>query len=176
MPSLKPLVLAAVLLLAPALAQADTPYVDVEKRLTADQRRATGLDTLTPDQLALLNRLLREQAEAEAATRPQPAPPAATAAAATTAPAEPERTHGPAQYIGLDDQPIVSRVKGAVGGWDEGTEFALENGQVWKVLKGRMELRETLQDPEIRVVPGVAGRWFLEVDEDLPKARVYRID
>jgi len=171
MPSLKPLVFAVLLLLAPALAHADTPYVDVEKRLTAEQRRATGLDTLTPEQLGLLNRLLREQTEAEIATRPQPAPATAAATAVET-----ERTRGPAQYIGLDDQPIVSRVKGPVSGWDEGTEFALENGQVWKVLKGHMKLREALQAPEVRVVPGVAGRWFLEVDEDLPKARVYRID
>ena len=171
MPSLKPLVFAVLLLLAPTLAQADTPYVDVEKRLTAEQRHATGLDTLTPEQLALLNRLLREQSEAEAATRPPPTP----ATTPVTA-AEPERARGPAQYIGLDDEPIVSRVKGAVSGWDEGTEFALENGQVWKVLKGHMKLRETLANPEVRVVPGVAGRWFLEVHEDLPKARVYRID
>lgn len=172
MPSLKPLILAA-LLLVPAVVRADAPYVDVEKRLTAEQRHATGLDTLTPEQLALLNRLLRGQAEAEAATRPTPA--TATATTATTAP-EPERSRGPAQYIGLDDEPIVSRVKGPVSGWEEGSEFALENGQVWKVLKGHMKLRETLVDPQVRVVPGVAGRWFLEVDEDLPKARVYRID
>lgn len=33
-----------------------------------------------------------------------------------------------------------------------------------------------MQDPEIVVVPGIAGRWFLQVDEDLPKTRVYRID
>lgn len=174
MRSLNPLVLAA-LLMVPGLVRADAPYVDLEQRLSAEQRKATGLDTLAPEQLALLNRLLREQAEAEAATRPTPAPSTATAAS-TTAAAEPDRSLGPSQYIGLDDEPIVSRVKGAVGGWDEGTEFALENGQVWKVLKGHMKLRETLQNPEIRVVPGVAGRWFLEVDEDLPKARVYRID
>jgi hypothetical protein len=33
-----------------------------------------------------------------------------------------------------------------------------------------------MHSPEIRVVPGLAGRWFLEVDADYPKARVYRID
>jgi hypothetical protein len=52
----------------------------------------------------------------------------------------------------------------------------LENGQQWKVLKGAMKLRKPLQAPEIVVVPGIAGRWFLQVDEDMPKARVYRID
>jgi len=25
------------------------------------------------------------------------------------------------------------------------------------------------------VVPGIAGRWFLQVDPDLPKARVFRV-
>jgi hypothetical protein len=54
--------------------------------------------------------------------------------------------------------------------------FALENGQQWKVLKGSMRLRKALQSPETVVVPDFAGRWFLQVDEDMPKARVYRID
>jgi hypothetical protein len=38
-----------------------------------------------------------------------------------------------------------------------------------------MTLRTALASPAIKVVPGIAGRWFLQVDEDLPKARVYRI-
>ena len=64
----------------------------------------------------------------------------------------------------------------AVGGWEPGTEFKLENGQTWKVLKGSMKLRKPMQAPEIIVVPGLMGRWFLKVHEDFPKARVYRID
>ena len=79
-------------------------------------------------------------------------------------------------FIGLDDQPIKSRVRGQVSGWEPGTVFALDNGQQWKVLKGNMKLPKTLDAPEIVVVPGIAGRWFLQVDEDMPKARVYRID
>lgn len=82
----------------------------------------------------------------------------------------------PKMSIGLDDAPIRSRIKGTVSGWEPGTEFVLENGQVWKVLKGSLRLRASLDAPGVLVVPGVAGRWFLQVDEDLPKARVYRID
>ncbi|KAF1708245.1 hypothetical protein CSC73_09860 [Pseudoxanthomonas sacheonensis] len=67
-------------------------------------------------------------------------------------------------------------MKGPVSGWEPGTVFELENGQTWKVLKGNMKLRKPFESPEIVVVPGIAGRWFLQVDEDLPKARVYRID
>jgi hypothetical protein len=39
-----------------------------------------------------------------------------------------------------------------------------------------MKLRKPYDAPDILLVPGIAGRWFLQVDEDLPKARVYRID
>lgn len=140
---------------APGAVMAQVPHVDIELRLTAEQRHATGLDTLSPAQLELLNRLLRE-----ASAKAEPGP----------------GQRGPAAYIGLDDQPIRSRLKGEVGGWEPGTVFELENGQQWKVLKGSMKLRKPLQAPGIVVVPGVAGRWFLQVDEDLPKARVYRID
>ncbi len=154
---------------------AQSAYVDIEKRLTAEQRRATGLDGLSAEQLALLNTLLRDgeaahlaEAEAQAkaevhadATRDQPLP-------------SERRTGG--DFIGFNDAPIRSRVKGEVAGWAPGDVFVLENGQQWKVLKGKMTLSRPLQSPEILIVPGIAGRWFLQVGEDMPKPRVYRID
>lgn len=185
------------LCLAPLAALAAEPYVAVEQRLTAEQRKATGIDTLSPQQLALLNRLLSEdraeavQAASQAATQAAQveaqteaaqvaaatAATAATAAAASTAAAtDTQRDPDPSRYLGLEQETITSRVKGTVSGWAPGTEFALENGQVWKVLKGSRTLDEPMESPEILVVPGMAGRWFLQVQEDLPKARVYRID
>lgn len=152
--------LAVALVFASFNAGAGQPYVDIEQRLTAEQRHATGLDTLTPVQLELLNSLLRE----ETAKLVKGDPPSAEGGQARKS------------YIGLDDQPIKSRLKGAVDGWEPGIVFELENGQQWKVLKGSMKLRKPMQAPEIVVVPGIAGRWFLQVDEDMPKARVYRID
>ena len=80
------------------------------------------------------------------------------------------------KFFGHDESPIRSRLKGSVTSWEPGTVFELENGQRWKVLKGSLTLRRTLESPEVQVIAGVAGRWFLEVDEDMPKARVYRID
>ena len=85
----KTVVLATLLALLPLFAMADTPYVDLEQRLSADQLRATGLDTLSPEQLVQLNAVLRA---------------------------------------------------------------------------------------EVEIAPGMAGRWFFHVDEDLPGARVYRVD
>ena len=139
---------------------AEQAYVNIEQRLTSEQLRETGLNTLSPVQLERLNQLLQEDsakvAEIEKAQHRD----------------QPVRD----SYIGLDDKPIKSRLTGTINGWDIDTIFELENGQKWKVLKGNMKLRKPMQSPEIIVVPGVAGRWFLQVDEDLPKARVYRID
>ena len=147
-------------LLVPFTVSAKQTYVDIEKRLTPEQLQATGLDTLTPAQLQLLNSLLQENVT--------------QAVAASKTEAETERSSS--SLIGFNDEPIASRVKGTVAGWEPGTEFELENGQTWKVLKGNMKLRKPFESPQIMVVPGIAGRWFLQVHEDLPKARVYRID
>lgn len=124
--------------------------VGIEQRLTPAQLREIGL---TATQIELLDRYLRASAV--------PAP-AATARSGS--------------LVGLDEGPIRSRLRGRVAGWEPGTVFALENGQRWQVLKGRMTLRAPVDAPEIVVVPGIAGRWFLQVDEDLPKARVHRVD
>jgi hypothetical protein len=157
------LLLAALLSSMPLIAAAKD-YVDIEQRLTAEQLRDTGLATLSAEQLKLLNSLLRDDvAKALQASKVE-----------TLEGNEPGR--GTSSLIGFNDEPIHSRLKGSVSGWEPGTEFMLENGQTWKVLKGSMKLRKPFEWPEIRVIPGIAGRWFLQVDEDLPKARVYRID
>ncbi|KQZ66589.1 MULTISPECIES: hypothetical protein [unclassified Lysobacter] len=161
-------VLLLALALLPSLAGAQTPYREVERRLTPEQLRETGLDALSPAQLALLNRLLREDDEREAAAAPQ-APAAATATAMA-----PGRDDA-GLLEGASDGPIRSRLVGDVAEWAPGTVFALENGQQWRVLKGSLKLHKPMQAPAIVVVPGVSGRWFLQVDEDLPKARVQRI-
>ena len=155
---LRRLVLCAVLAAVSLPALAQSSQADVEQRFTPAEMHEAGLDTLSPAQLAALNRLLREKAVSGASAPPR---------------TNDEANHS---YIGLDDKPIHSRVTGTVDSWEPGTVFVLENGQQWKVLKGAMKLRKPLQAPEIVVVPGIAGRWFLQVDEDMPKARVYRID
>lgn len=164
---------ALVLLLVPFVVPAQVPYVDIEQRLTAEQIKQVGL---SPTQLELLNRMLRDAANPEntpavtADTRHEPGQASESSEAAQT------QARRSSSYIGLNDEPIHSRLKGSVSGWEPGTVFELENGQQWKVLKGKMRLSQTRHSPEIVVVPGVAGRWFLQVDEDMPKARVYRID
>lgn len=148
----------AVLLAISGVALAQRAYVGIEQRLSAAQLQEIGL---TPAQLALLDRYLAE--------------------AAASAPSE-ERAHvgsreaDPTRFAGLDAERIAGKVQGTVAGWEPGTIFKLDNGQQWQVLKGSMTLRKPVQDPQVLLVPGIAGRWFLQVDEDMPKARVFRID
>lgn len=165
------LVLLLTLLLSAPL-QAKPPYVELEQRLTPEQLREVGLSA---GQLATLNRMLREADAKSTAAIAEPAPQASDGPQ-VGAGAQPVRAPGTGQFIGLNDEPIKSRLKHDVSGWEPGTVFELENGQQWKVLKGSMKLKKPMVTPEIVVVPGVAGRWFMQVDEDMPKARVYRID
>lgn len=179
---------AAAALFCATAATAEQPYVDLEKRLTAEELKQTGLDTLTQAQIARLNQLLREdthkvvetvKAEAEVAQAAKiEAVKAEQAVQVEAAKAEAmrEASEPGGKFFGHDESPIKSRLKGSVTSWEPGTVFELENGQRWKVLKGSLTLRQTLDAPEVQVIAAVAGRWFLEVDEDMPKARVYRID
>ncbi|MEO8669814.1 MAG: hypothetical protein ABI411_00790 [Tahibacter sp.] len=144
--------------LTSTLAIGATPSRNIEQRLSTEQLRATGLDTLSAEQLALLNRLLREESVVANVAEPQRSETAATPA-----------------FIGLDESPVRSRLKGSISGWEPGTVFELDNGEKWKVLKGSLVLPESRQTPDIEVIAGIAGRWFLQIDENLPKARVYRI-
>ncbi|WP_386070820.1 hypothetical protein ACFJIW_09250 [Tahibacter sp. UC22_41] len=166
------LVVALCLLPIACSAIAATPYEPLERQLTPEQQHATGLDTLSPAQLELLNRLLREKAEAGAATAAANTAAADGDVSATSRGTTASRELPP----DLEIRTIKARLKGKVEGWAPGTEFRLDNGQTWKVLKGEITLRKPLESPEILVVPGLAGRWFLQVDEDYPKARVYRVD
>jgi hypothetical protein len=165
------LALAACLLAAAAgwqQALAQPEDQKIEQRLTPQQLHETGLDTLSAAQLARLNELLQQQAASEHVQ--------ALAEAQKQATPYTGEDRGADPYLGIDQKPITTRLKGSISHWEPGTEFQLENGQTWKVLKGSMKLRKPLEAPVVILVPGFAGRWFLQVDEDLPKARVYRID
>jgi hypothetical protein len=151
--------------LAFASAAAASAYVPLEKRLSAEQLRETGLDTLTVTQLQKLNALLAADAGL---------PPVQKSNASHASANRPVQTERP--LLGFNDKPISARLKGTLNGWQEGTVFELDNGQQWKVLKGYMILPKPLTDAPVKLVPGIAGRWFLQVSEDYPMARVYLIN
>lgn len=165
-------VAAALLLVVAGIASA-ADLRPIEQRFSPAQLREAGLDTLTPEQLAALNRMLRDEANAA-----QVAAPVASASALSppvAAPVPPDAARDAGLLEGAMEGPVKARLVGRVDGWSPGTVFELDNGQQWQVLKGAMTLRKPLERPEIEVVAGLNGRWFLQVDPDMPKARVRRI-
>lgn len=164
------------------VARAQSSDADVEKRFSAEEMHATGLDTLSSEQLALLNRLLRTHPVPDAVPVASKSPAATAQSGNTSAQAQapstasvPMASAPPRPPLTTDGKPVTSRLIGSVQRWAPGTLFELENGQQWRVLKGQVDLPKALQSPQVLVVSGIAGRWFLQIDENYPKARVERI-
>jgi hypothetical protein len=151
-------VVAASLLISGSLvsdpAVAERPYIAIEQRLSAEQMLATGLNQLNPEQLSLLNDLLREEQ---------------TNVAAESAAAERDRTKQEAQT------PVSSRLK-EFRGWQNGTVFGLENGQHWRVLGDEFYASKRLLNPNVTVKPGLLGSWYLQIEGVSVAAKVKRVD
>ena len=153
---LRPAALAGVLaLLVASPAQAQDAYTPIERRLTAEQLRATGLDRLSAAQLELLNQLL-EQERSVAVTA------ARTAERAVAVREAPPR------------EPVESRITGTFRGWRPGTLLTLENGQQWRVTEGELNIR-AVPSPMASVRPGLVGAWYLRVEGQSPTAKVVRV-
>lgn len=152
---LLPKVVVLMFLALPLLAMAQQSYVPIEQRLTAEQMRETGLDTLSDPQLKRLNLLLSgEQVIVEERVE------SATRSRLTTL---------------LDRkaaEPIRAAVKGEFRGWAPGREIELENGQRWRVTEGELYLRRPMQSPTATVSPGLISGWYLQVEGQSPRAKV----
>jgi hypothetical protein len=127
---------------------ADKP-VDVRDVMTATEFHSTGLDKLTPQEMAALNAWLAAYVQASA-----PAPAAAHAAAAVPAVAAPlpapAATPAPVASTGIagfgqemitpeergEVTRISSNIVGTFTGWTGNTLFKLANGQVWQQADG----------------------------------------
>ncbi|HEX7966183.1 MAG TPA: hypothetical protein VF651_10765 [Gammaproteobacteria bacterium] len=130
-----------------AVQAADKP-LDVRDAMTATQFHATGLDKLSPQELAAFNAWLAGYTHAPSAATagaptamvaPLPAPVPATPAAsmaATPAPAAASTASFGKEMLSSEQRGeparIESRIVGTFTGWNGRTLFKLENGQVWK--------------------------------------------
>jgi hypothetical protein len=148
---------------------ADKP-LDVRDVMTASQFHATGLDKLTPEQMAAFNAWLASYAHTPAAATagagtamvaPLPVPTPAAAAAVPAAPAAAVPTPAPsAASTGSfgkemltseqrgEPTRIESRILGTFKGWNGRSVFKLENGQVWQQAD-TSTYDITLQDPPV---------------------------
>lgn len=140
------LALASLCLCNPLFAQ-QTAFSSLEERMSYKEFREYGLDKLTPEQLRGLNTWLQTHG-----TRGSAGVGSAAAASEAAAPSR------------IDQQKIVSRLKGEFTGWHQGTVLALENGQRWEVLNDDTVYAHGIQSPEVTIEKGgLIGGWRLTV-------------
>lgn len=146
---------ALMMALACSAALAGPPYVAIEQRLSADQMHSTGLDQLRPEQLSLLNQLLREQQE--------------NVAAKSVAAERVRQKHEATESV-------TSTLKGEFRGWKDGTVLELANGQHWRVVGSEYYTPQRIPNAKITIAPGAFGSWYLRVDGVNAGAKVKRIE
>lgn len=147
------LALTAALFQLPAMAA--QPYVAIEKRLSPEQLHAAGLDTLSAEQLATLNRLLSDEQAARDRDEVQ-------------------------DSVGLREkrpeaEPVSATAKGDVRGWSKGDVVELDNGQRWRVVEGELYLGKTTSNRKVTIAPGAFGAWYMQVDGQTPRLKVQRV-
>ncbi|MBS0581699.1 MAG: hypothetical protein JSS42_01195 [Proteobacteria bacterium] len=125
-------------------------FSSLEERMSYKEFREYGLDKLSPEQLKGLNTWL--QSHGTQGTAGVAALPAAGAAP------------DPVAQARIDQQKIVSRLKGEFTGWHQGTVLTLENGQRWEVLNDDTVYAHGVQSPEVTIEKGgLIGGWRLTV-------------
>ncbi|MGY6519768.1 MAG: hypothetical protein ACXIUZ_13765 [Lysobacteraceae bacterium] len=154
----RPIVLALAFALLPATALHAQEFSSIEERMTGAQYREAGLDKLSNEELAALNRWIRENI-------------AGTATAPAPATADRRGFMEP-----IEDGEIRSTIPGEFRGWrGSGVRITLENGMVWETTDPASVLSVRLVDPEVRVRQGFGGAWFLRVDGYNTQVRVRRV-
>ncbi|MBS0575793.1 MAG: hypothetical protein JSS45_05135 [Proteobacteria bacterium] len=156
--------LAFALVLAAPLASAQQ-FSSLEERMSSADFKAAGLDKLSPEELARLNAFIRGEVDKR------------TAVARQEGMREQDRNDaskmGFRDYHG-DRDVITSTITGDFRGWQGGTTFTLDNGQVWHQIEAdQFSIR--LKNPTVTITPGLMGTWFLRVEGYGSSTKVERI-
>ena len=128
-----PLALAVALVFAPAAVLAQAP---IEQQMTPEAFKAAGLDKLSSDELARLNKWLGNAIEAESQK-------------AATRATEEVKTFG--------REAVEANLVGEFHGFSRGREYTLDNGQVWVQLSDTDLPGVHLTNPKIRIRPTLIG-------------------
>ena len=153
--------LAAVIVLA--LAPCAAAQQQIEQQMSPEQFKATGLDRLSPEQLANLNAWLNGKLEIE------------TAKAAETAKKRVvEENRGFAMFGSTE--PITDRISGDFRGFGKGRTYTLDNGQVWEQVDDARLAGAHLTNPQVKITPTIVGNsWYLAVEGFNTRAKVQRV-
>lgn len=162
------------LLLAVALSAlvgvaAAADFQPIEERMSARDFRASGLDKLSAEELANLNRWLNGEEVRLVGSAP---------AGSGAASADPS---GVGFEKGMFDRPdgpdeVNSRIAGTFDGWSGKTMFRLDNGQVWKQIEpGKLVVGSPMTSPQVTIKRGFSGVWRLKVAGYNSQVKVERV-
>lgn len=170
-------VLGCMLALGGVVGAADAEF---SQSLPAADFAAAGLSKLSPAELARLDALVKaykpgvaeardlvtapprggiREAAAPAGTVVQPAPAAA-----------PISDTGRSQKVTVaagrkvEYSEIESRIAGEFSGWEPRTVFTLENGQRWQADASTSYLGDRVQNPAVKITPGLFGSYWMTVE------------
>jgi hypothetical protein len=158
-----------------AAGEAQEKFTD---RLSAEEKKAMGLELLSPEQVAALNAAVqrdrqqgavqvREQTKAELREEVK-----AQVKAEVKQQAKAEvRTELQKQREA--ETRVLSRVLGKYSGWDGATQFKLENGQIWRQAEPAVFYTKPVENAAV-LIEKVYGGWRL-YDQGGGWVRVVRI-
>jgi hypothetical protein len=154
------LLLTILTLVVSASAFGQQAFSSLEEQMTGAEFKTSGLEKLTPAELAALNNWLRAHSLATLDAPEMGTP----------------DTGGESQQIAdMDKTPITSKLVGKFSGWDGQTTFKLENGMIWQQSdKDKFYIKE-IDGPVVTIEPGVFGVWKLSVEGYPSKCKVERI-
>ncbi|WP_045767763.1 hypothetical protein [Xanthomonas albilineans] len=164
---LTPLLLCAALAVStmPAHAQRNVSG-DLQTQMSPQAFKAAGLDKLSPQELATLNAWLQGNLAKE-----------------TTAALENAKEEGRREVIsknrGFFDfgtkEPIESTLAGEFTGFAKGRHYLLANGQEWEQTEPASLPGVHRSAPKVKIVPGIMGVWYLQIDSYNTRAKVRRV-
>jgi hypothetical protein len=161
------------------------------QQLAPDERRAAGLDQLTPEQQAALDQLagryaregahrVREQAkqEARAEVKQEVKQEVREEVKQEMKAEERRREVAMAGLLVADNETVIhSRIAGSFNGWSGATVFHLENGQTWvQSNKSDTMWLPTMDSPMVEIRASKLGGWKLYLLENGLWLRVRRVD
>lgn len=170
-------VMAMVLAAAAAAAEGD-----FTRTMTPAERTATGLDRLTPEELARLKAIVERYKSGEVAVAEERAGQKVAAAEAKAKEAEARVVAQPADkgarqpgwlsaLITLkrteakpdEAEEVKDRLKGSLVTFNGRRSFTLENGQVWQMIETGSYAGPELEAPVVTVRPSMGGAFWLKI-------------
>jgi hypothetical protein len=170
--------------------------VDFTTTMTKEERAATGIDRLSPEELAQLKAIIERYKSSEVAVvtseaqkKVEVAEAKVRAAESRAIGSEPGRKKQPSWVSALltlqnaTEKPDAAeafedKLEGTLKSFDGRRRFKLQSGQVWEMIQSDYYSGPSMDSPTVSVKPGMLGVYWLQIKEAglRVKVRLVRIE